>query len=226
MKKIITILIVLFSLSGNSQQLANKTCYMFQGHGGIIRNSQLNTWSNNNNGRQKFYFDMDSKSLYVFDYGISDWTLVNIHQTIQQVAESGNTLNILPLNFTNGDNSSTIGGNNIVFYTPVGTAQYNGGAMQISSNDGNYILLNPDIGLILKTKKDGLNGGSELVYKTDNLTNTRFQQATDANGIVPVIEFVEVAPSVNSIGKAGQMKIKDTTLYIWTEFGWKSTILN
>ncbi len=226
MKKIILIITVLLSLNVKSQQLSNKTCYMLQGSGIPYGNLTVSNWSANNLGKQKFYYDVYNRKLYIYDYGLNEWTLINISQTIQQVAEYGNTLDALPLNFKSGGNESSINSEKLVFYSQAGISEYGNGAMQVKSNDGNYILINPDLGLLLKTKKDGANGGSELVLKSDNLTNTRFQQATDANGIVPVIEFVEFAPNVNDIGKAGQMKIKDTTLYMWTEFGWKSITLN
>jgi hypothetical protein len=231
MKKLILLLIILFSLNAEAQP--NRTCYMYQGQGIASGNLLLARWSNRHNGKQKFYFDIDNKKLYVFDYGSSDWILVDsenqntfITPNIQQVAEVGNGLNILPLNFTNGDNSSSINGNNVVFYSPSGTAQYNGGAMQIYSNNGKYIKLDPQIGLFLKTNTNGLNGGSELILKSDNLTDTRFQQAADVSGIVPVIKYVNVGPTVNDIGVLGEIRIKNTAMYIWTNTGWKSTTLN
>lgn len=226
MKKIILISLILFSLSSISQQSTNKTCYMLQGNGAPYSNLTVSTWSANNLGKQKFYYDMYNNELYVFDYESNDWTLVNksVTPTLQKVVTAGATVDIKPINFTNGDNASSIDSEELMFYYPLGMAEYGNGSMQVKSNEGNYILINPDIGVVIKTKKDGLNGGSELIIKSDNLSNTRFQQATDANGIIPVIGVIR--PIINEIGKKGEMRISGNEVFFWTDNGWKSITLN
>lgn len=224
MKRLITILL-LISLSVFSQ--ASHRCIMKQGNGEPYNNAQVQTWVNNNTGVQKFYFDMDSKLLYVWNFNINDWDKVEgnfIIPNIQEVANSGNNLNDLPINFNKGNLHSTIGGDRLFFYHPSGTSEFNGGAMQIYDNSGRYAKIDPNIGFIIKTKGDGINGGNELVLSNSEFTNTRHQQPTDASGKIPVVKFQ--APNVGEVGKLGEVRFTETAMFVWTSTGWKTINYN